>query len=74
MSSFTTTVLQGNSVSTDLPVPHRVGGVGYDRGASLLAVVGKLREAAPLPGLDGHLQVRVWVEEHAFLQAHRSDV
>lgn len=61
-------------VRADLPVPHRVGGVGYDGGASLLAVVGELGEAAPLPGLNGHLQVGVGVEEHALLQARRPDV
>lgn len=55
-------------------MPHRVGGVGDDGRAPLLAVVGELRQAAPLAGLDGHLQVRVWVEEHALLQAHRPDV
>lgn len=61
-------------VSADLPVPHWVGGVGYDGGASLLAVVGELGEAAPLPRLNGHLQVGVGVEEHALLQARRPDV
>ncbi len=61
-------------VCADLPVPHRVDGVGYDGGASLLAVVGEFWEAAPLPGLDGHLQVGVRIEEHSFLQAHRPDV
>lgn len=61
-------------VCADLPVPHRVGGVGFDGGASLLAVVGELGEAAPLPGLDGHLQVGVGVEEHALLQPHCPDV
>lgn len=54
-------------VCADLPVPHRVNGVGYDGGAPLLAVMGELGEAAPLPGLDGHLQIGVWVEEHALL-------
>lgn len=53
----------------DLAMPHGVGGVGYNGGSSLLAVVGELGEAAPLAGLDGHLQVRVWVKEHALLQA-----
>lgn len=48
-------------------MPHRVDSVGYDGGASLLAMVGKLREAAPLPGLDRHFQVGVRVEEHPFL-------
>lgn len=61
-------------VCADLPVPHRVDGVGYDGGASLLAVVGELGEAAPLPWLDGHLQIGVGVEEHALLQARRLDV
>lgn len=61
-------------VSADLPMPHRVNGVGYDGGASLLAVVGEVGEAAPLPGVDGHLQIGVRVEEHALLQAHRPDV
>lgn len=58
----------------DLPKPHRVGGVGYDGGSPLLSVVGEFREAAPFARLDGHLQVRVWVEEHTLLQAHSSDV
>lgn len=61
-------------VSADLPMPHRVDGVGYDGGAPLLAMVGELWEAAPLPGPDGHLQVGVGVEEHALLQAHSPDV
>ena len=61
-------------VCADLSVPLRVGGVGDDGGASLLAVVGELGEAAPLPRLDGHLQVGVGVEEHALLQTHRPDV
>lgn len=61
-------------VCADLPVPHRVGGVSYDGGASLLAVVGELGESAPLPGLDGHFEVGVGVEEHALLQACCPDV
>lgn len=61
-------------VCAHLPVPHWVGGVGYDGRAPLLAMVGELGEAAPLARLDGHLQVRVGVEEHALLQAHRPDV
>lgn len=61
-------------VRADLCVPHRVGGVGCDGGASLLAMMGELGEAAPLPGLDGHLQVGVGVEEHALLQARGPDV
>lgn len=55
-------------------MPHRAGGVGYDGGASLLAVVGELGEAAPLPGLNRHLQVGVRVKKHALLQTHGPNV
>lgn len=55
-------------------MPHWVGGVGYDGRAPLLAVVGELGEATSLAGLDGHLQVRIGVEEHALLQAHRPNI
>lgn len=51
----------------DLSVPHRVGGVGDDGGSSLLAVVCEGREAAAFSRLDAHLQIRVRIEEHAFL-------
>lgn len=48
-------------------MPNGVGGVADDGGPPLLPVVGTGGEAALLPGLDGHLQVRVRVEEHPFL-------
>lgn len=59
----------GECVCAYLPVPHRIDGVSYDGGAPLLAMVGELGKPASLPGLDGHLQVGVWIEEHALLQA-----
>lgn len=61
-------------VCAHLAMPHRVGGVGDDGGAPLLAVVGELWKATSLPRLDGHLQVGVRVEEHALLQAHGPEV
>lgn len=39
----------------DLSLPHGVDSVSNDRGASLLSVVGELREAGPLPRMYGHL-------------------
>ena len=57
-----------------LSTPHRVGGVGLYGGASLLAVVREAGEAAPLARLDGYLQVRVRVKEHALLQTHCTKV
>lgn len=50
-------------------MPDGVGGVGDDGRAAFLSVVAEDREDVPLPRVDGHLQVRVGVEEHAFLQA-----
>jgi len=55
-------------------VPDGVGGVSDDGRASLLAMVAEGGEHASLPGVDGHLQVGVGVEEHALLQAHRVEV
>lgn len=57
-----------------LSVPDGVDGVSNDGRPSLLPVVAKDGEDAPLPGVDGHLQVRVRVEEHALLQADSSQV
>lgn len=57
-----------------LSVPDGVNGVSDDGRSSLLAVVAKDGEDAPLPGVDGHLQVRVWIEEHALLQADSSQI
>lgn len=48
-------------------MPHRVGGVGDDGGSSLLAMVCEGREATAFSRLDAHLQIRVRIEEHAFL-------
>lgn len=41
--------------NADLSMPHRVDGVGNDRRASLLSMVGELWEASPLPRMYGHL-------------------
>ena len=57
-----------------LSVPDRVGGVGDDGGATFLSVVCERRQAPPPAWLDGHLQVRVRVEEHALLQTQRTQV
>lgn len=51
-----------------LAAPHRMRRVLLNRGPRFLAVVRQAREARPLARLDGHLDVRVGVEEHAFLQ------
>ena len=55
-------------------MPLRVGGVGDDGGASLLSMVAEGGEAAPLPRVDGHLQVGIRVEEHSLLQPHRTHI
>ena len=48
-------------------MPNWVGGITDDSRPPLLPVVGTGREAALLPWLNGHLKVRVRIEEHAFL-------
>lgn len=53
-------------------MPDGVGGVGDDGRPALLPVVAEDGEDAPLPGVDGHLQVRVRIEKHALLQARGS--
>ena len=55
-------------------MPDRVGGVGDDGGAPLLAVVTECGEHASLPRVDGHLQVWVRVEEHPLLQTGGSEI
>lgn len=55
-------------------MPHRVGGVGYDGGSSLLAVVSEGREATSLSRLDAHLQIRVRIKEHTLLQPLSTDI
>lgn len=57
-----------------LPVPDGVDGVSDDGRSALLSVVAKDGEDAPLPRVDGHLQVRVWIEKHALLQADSSQI
>lgn len=55
-------------------VPCGVNGVSNDGWSSLLSVVAKDGEDAPLPRVDGHLQVRIWIEKHALLQADSSQI
>lgn len=55
-------------------MPDGVNGVGDDGRSALLSVVAEDGEDAPLPRVDGHLQVRVWVEEHALLQADSAQI
>ena len=57
-----------------LPLPDGVDSVADDAGAFLLAVVRQRRENAVLAGLDGNLQVRVRVKEHALLQPRGLEV
>lgn len=54
---------------THLAVPDGVGGVGDDGRPALLSVVAEDWEDVSLPRMDGHLQVWVRIEKHAFLQA-----
>lgn len=53
-------------------MPDGVDGVRDDGRSSLLSMVAEDREDASLPGVDGHFQVRVRIEEHALLQANGS--
>lgn len=55
-------------------MPDGVDGVSDDGRSALLSVVAKDGEDAPLPRVDGHLQVRVWIEKHALLQADSSQI
>lgn len=57
-----------------LSVPDGVNGVSNDGRSSLLTMVAEDGEDAPLPRVDGHLQVRVWIKKHALLQADSSQV
>lgn len=57
-----------------LSVPYRIGGVADDGGPSLLPVVGARRETALLPWLNGHLKVRVGIEEHPFLEPNCPEI
>lgn len=50
-----------------LPVPNWISGVTDDSRPSLLPMVGTSGETALLPWLNGHLKVRVRIEEHPFL-------
>lgn len=53
--------------SSYLSVPNWISGVTDDGGPSLLPMVGAGGETALLPWLNGHLKVRVRIEEHPFL-------
>lgn len=55
-------------------MPDGVGGVGDDGRPPLLPVVAEDGEDAPLPRVDGHLQVRVGVEKHSLLQARGAQI
>lgn len=57
-----------------LSVPHRVGGVSDDGRSSFLPVMTEDGEDTPLPWVDGHLQIRVWVKKHALLEACGSKI
>lgn len=57
-----------------LSVPNGIGGVADDSGPSLLAVVGTRRETALLPWLNGHLKIRVRIEEHPFLEPNCPEI
>lgn len=58
------------SGSSYLSMPDGVGGVTDDSRPSLLPMVGTGGETAFLSWLNGHLKVRVRIEEHSFLQAN----
>lgn len=55
-------------------MPYGVGGVSDDGRSSFLSVVAEDGEDAPLPRVDGHLQVRVRIEKHALLQASGTQI
>lgn len=55
------------SGSSYLSMPDGVGGVTDDSRPSLLPMVGTGGETAFLSWLNGHLKVRVRIEEHSFL-------
>lgn len=57
-----------------LCAPLRVDSVADHSGAFLLAVVRQRREDAVLSGLNGQLQVWVWIEEHPLFQSHCLEV
>ena len=52
-----------------LSMPEGVGGVGDDGRSPLLSVMAEDWEDAPLPRVNGHLQVRVRIEKHSLFQA-----
>lgn len=55
-------------------MPGGVDGVSNDGRPPLLSVVAEDGEDAPLPRVDGHLQVGVWIKKHALLQADSSQI
>lgn len=55
-------------------MPGGVNGVSNDGRPPLLPVVAKDGEDAPLPRVDGHLQVGVRIKKHALLQADSSQI
>lgn len=54
--------------------PVRTGGALLSVCLSFLSVMRKSRESGPLPRLNRHFQVRIWVEEHTFLQVPGQDI
>lgn len=50
-------------------MPDRVGGVSDDGRSSFLSMVTEDGKDTSLPWVDGHLQVRVRIKEHALFQA-----
>lgn len=55
-------------------MPNWIGGVADDSGPSLLPMVGTGRETALLPWLNGHLKIRVRIEEHPFLEPNCPEI
>ena len=55
-------------------MPDRIGGVADDSGPSLLPMVGAGRKTALLPWLNGHLKIRVRIEEHPFLEPNCPEI